>query len=792
MAMINQTETAEGDASTRVLPEKIVVLSDGTGNSSAKVWRTNVWRIFDFLDLTGSDQVAMYDDGVGTSSFLPLALLGGAFGWGLKRNVIELYKFICRNYPPVIDEAHPAPKIYGFGFSRGAFTIRALTGLILHQGLAPYHSEEDLHVRARAAYRTFRADKFHSILKVETIFRIIRDSLIWLLDTILRRDQPTAADNRKVDEIEFLGLWDTVAAYGLPIDEMTRGFSQWIWPLELPDRVLRKEVQRACHALSIDDARTTFHPVLWTEEQETFVASRKNNIRRTVDERISQVWFVGSHANVGGGYPDDALAHIPLYWIMKEAEARGIKFKAPPLDPDALRKAASARDKDGRKYNSRAGIAGYYRYGPRKIADLCNARVSSRKGDTVVISTPKIHETVLLRIRSDSNAYAPIGLPSTYAVVSAEGDVLLPGSNSYESSVEADARARDQEKVWNIVWLRRIVYFLTLAASFHLAAFWAFHNYIVAHEFDSPLTLVSQFVRLVESFLPYQVVRWWTDYYATNPSSFAIGVVVLAALIGFGSRLESKITDNMRYIWTQRAQKSTIDASPVNTAVRDFRTNPCYQCILGTAKYHVLPFLSAVFLIYVGLVTVNHLALNIVDPTGVLCQPTKTNLEKLDDAKKISTKTINFRTNDICFPTGIYLTRGAVYNVTIILDQQTTDEWRDGDLPITPTPVGFRSADAPFWWRPIMYAAMPLRRIYFRRWFSVIGRIGSVGMDEDYLDPAPNPSNPKYSFTGGTSRIKRDGELFLYVNDAIIAFPGLFRLFYDNNQGTAQIRVSRK
>ena len=97
--MTSQSDASESERSTQALPKKIVVLSDGTGNSSAKVWRTNVWRTFEFLDLTGSDQVAMYDDGVGTSSFLPLAILGGAFGWGLKRNVIELYKFICRNYP---------------------------------------------------------------------------------------------------------------------------------------------------------------------------------------------------------------------------------------------------------------------------------------------------------------------------------------------------------------------------------------------------------------------------------------------------------------------------------------------------------------------------------------------------------------------------------------------------------------------------------------------------------------------------------------------------------------------
>src|SRR5262245_18652288 len=74
--------------------KNIILLSDGTGNSAARVWRTNVWRTFQALDLTGSDQIAIYDDGVGTSSFKPLALIGGAFGYGLKRNVLDLYAFL--------------------------------------------------------------------------------------------------------------------------------------------------------------------------------------------------------------------------------------------------------------------------------------------------------------------------------------------------------------------------------------------------------------------------------------------------------------------------------------------------------------------------------------------------------------------------------------------------------------------------------------------------------------------------------------------------------------------------
>src|SRR2546423_15331428 len=78
--------------------KRIILLSDGTGNSAGKVWRTNVWRTFESLDLSSSSQVAFYDDGVGTSSFKPLAIIGGALCYGLKRNVIDLYKFVYRHY----------------------------------------------------------------------------------------------------------------------------------------------------------------------------------------------------------------------------------------------------------------------------------------------------------------------------------------------------------------------------------------------------------------------------------------------------------------------------------------------------------------------------------------------------------------------------------------------------------------------------------------------------------------------------------------------------------------------
>src|SRR5262245_33903789 len=113
--------------------KKIVLFSDGTGNSSAKAEKNNVWRMFQAIDQTAAKHTAKYDNGVGTSSNKYLAAIGGAFGWGLKRNVLSLYKFVCRNFERD-DETGEMDEIYAFGFSRGAFTIRVLVDFTATEG----------------------------------------------------------------------------------------------------------------------------------------------------------------------------------------------------------------------------------------------------------------------------------------------------------------------------------------------------------------------------------------------------------------------------------------------------------------------------------------------------------------------------------------------------------------------------------------------------------------------------------------------------------------------------------
>src|SRR5512139_3292800 len=122
---------AEGSS----MAKNIVICSDGTGNSTIKGRGTNVFKLFEAVDVNGhqrdarlTPQVTFYDDGVGTENFKPLQLAGGAFGWGLSRNVRQLYKELARVYDP-------GDNIFLFGFSRGAFTVRSLVGLIATCGL---------------------------------------------------------------------------------------------------------------------------------------------------------------------------------------------------------------------------------------------------------------------------------------------------------------------------------------------------------------------------------------------------------------------------------------------------------------------------------------------------------------------------------------------------------------------------------------------------------------------------------------------------------------------------------
>src|SRR5258705_3188078 len=148
-------------------PRNLIVLSDGTGNSASKAFKTNVWRLYQALNLRDGKQVAVFGDGVGTSSITLLRIIGLALGVGVKRNVLNLYKFLCHNYwrderkeIPEKDREHD--RIWMFGFSRGAFTIRVLAGLVHSEGLVEFETEADLDRNALAAYRAYSKKCFRA------------------------------------------------------------------------------------------------------------------------------------------------------------------------------------------------------------------------------------------------------------------------------------------------------------------------------------------------------------------------------------------------------------------------------------------------------------------------------------------------------------------------------------------------------------------------------------------------------------------------------------------------------
>ena len=579
--------------------KRIILLSDGTGNSAGKVWRTNVWRVFESLDLTSSQQIAFYDDGVGTSSFKPFAILGGAFGFGLKRNVLDIYKFACRNYCSHLDylaieaarakaenrEEQHGPwqndDIFGFGFSRGAFTMRVVNGLICEQGLVRYRTEEELDDKVTAAYRQHRAESFRSKFQVEWLFRKLRNLFV-----SGKHDR----SERPVDHIAFLGLWDTVAAYGLPIDEMTRGVSRYLWPLELPDRQLHPKVRKACHALSLDDERTTFHPLLWDESPEPVATG----IRLTSTERISQVWFAGVHSNVGGGYPDDSLAHVSLTWMLSEARQRGLTLKAAPgADPDAFKLICSTQDKDGRIYDSRNGMGGYYRYGPRSVAALSNSKYSDDKRDCVYVATPKIHQSVFERIAVDAHLYAPVGLPPAYEVLTYDERIVPPdelrkespdAAHRFESGASARGRDETQEKVvGSSIWRRRIIYFMTVIASIYLLAYPIASQLPPAAEFTTRLRPLSDVIRIVGMALPGAASRW-INAYARDPLHFVLAAGLVALLLWLSASLKDRITDQMRTAWRTSLAKYDVHAGkPSNLGGAGIVQNVIYACLVLVA-----------------------------------------------------------------------------------------------------------------------------------------------------------------------------------------------------------------
>jgi uncharacterized protein (DUF2235 family) len=398
------------------MAKNIIVCSDGTGNTAVKGRGTNVFKLFEAIDLNGhrtdatlTPQVALYDDGVGTENLKPARIFSGITGWGLSRNVKQLYREIVRIYDP-------GDSIFMFGFSRGAFTVRTLAGFISTCGLLDWNklgplTPAQLEKHVAKAYRVYR-EAYRTPLMQLFLGRARRRSTEgFRRDLCLDGDVP----------IRFLGVFDTVDAVGLPF-HLSDVLNTTIYRFKFPDHRLSKCVKRACHALAIDDERHSFHPLVWDEHDEQKEGAEK------AEERITQVWFAGAHSNVGGGYPKQGMSLAALDWMMAEAELAGLRFNR--NDRSYYGDHANVDDK---LYDPRAGVGIFYRWKPRDIEAICRENGVR----------PKIHMSVLERVAHGTEDYAPGNLP-------AGADLVITRTADPQAEALLTERARNMKAILDL------------------------------------------------------------------------------------------------------------------------------------------------------------------------------------------------------------------------------------------------------------------------------------------------------------------------------------------------------
>lgn len=276
--------------------KRLVICFDGTWNAADnKKDDTNVVRLSRAIRAnSGSDgvpQSCIYLRGVGTSGSQVERLVAGATGAGIEDIIRTAYLFLAQNYVPAHKDSAgqdvAADEIFLFGFSRGAFAARSLTGLLAATGLL----------------------KRQSLHHLPTAWRYYSDFKNRSPQDFAQRYQKKAIETHQDMTVNFLGVWDTVGALGIPV-----GFLGELSGLvhsfhdTSPSRIVRHGAQ----ALAIDEYRDEFVPTLWTGEA-------------PAGSTIEQVWFAGCHSDVGGGYSDRELADIPLLWMIDRAKAAGLQ-----------------------------------------------------------------------------------------------------------------------------------------------------------------------------------------------------------------------------------------------------------------------------------------------------------------------------------------------------------------------------------------------------------------------------------------------------------------------------------
>jgi len=282
--------------------KRIAIFCDGTWNTpdkldNGKPCQTNVVKLAQALRTHSDDgtvQRLYYDLGVGAEGSIFKKMFDGATGTGISANIIEAYLFLVNNY-------EPGDELFFFGFSRGAFTVRSLCGLIRNTGIL-HQKYADKIGKAYALYRS-RNPSYHPKSEEAVLFR-----------------KTYAVE--ETTSIKFIGVWDTVGALGNPLflKGVVSGRN------EFHDTELSSKIENAFHALAIDEKRKNFQAALW---------HRQPGVTNQV---LEQVWFAGVHSDIGGGYPEPSLSDISLGWMADKARGCSLAFDDLNLHPDPLAK----------------------------------------------------------------------------------------------------------------------------------------------------------------------------------------------------------------------------------------------------------------------------------------------------------------------------------------------------------------------------------------------------------------------------------------------------------------------
>lgn len=280
--------------------KRIAIFCDGTWNTpdemeNGKPCHTNVVKMANGLSHLSADgiaQVMYYHNGVGSEGSRLERVFDGATGTGITANILDAYQFISNTY-------NPGDELFLFGFSRGAFTVRSLTGLIRNSGILKIENLDQMQ-RAFSIYRS----------------RLPRYQPREIESTLFRRTFAV----EEVTRIKFVGVWDTVGALGNPLFLKSAINSR----NQFHDTELSTKISFAFQALAIDEKRKNFEATLWHQQE------------GCKDQILEQVWFTGVHSDVGGGYPETGLSDIALQWMIGKAESCQLKFDTIPMHPEMM------------------------------------------------------------------------------------------------------------------------------------------------------------------------------------------------------------------------------------------------------------------------------------------------------------------------------------------------------------------------------------------------------------------------------------------------------------------------